>query len=311
MDCSIVPFLGAVPLAPEELRVVIPPDFEASANNLAIEVSKYTQITSPAEEDLVKGGLGRVSSVLAEIEAARVQAQIPVNSVKNAIQSAAAMASEPLEREKERLSKLLAARVAAEQARRDSVIREAYKEKERLVREQKAEVLKLQEQQLKLQEQHQKTMIEARGAETLEEAAKARAEAAKSRAEAAKLDEAISDAKWEQELREETVVIPPKFSEPLMRGARSPEVVELRIKDKNLLISALNADALSEKPIGLHKIVEIKLRKLHAKDFIKDMRELHKDDPNWDLVAEWDTIGVEAITYRKPYVPNSSRIESQ
>ena len=85
-----------------------------------------------AEEELVKGGVrSRVANLLSQIEAARKVAAGPIDATKNAIQEVAAAVSAPLLQQKERLSKLLAARAAAEEARRAAVVREAYEQQAR------------------------------------------------------------------------------------------------------------------------------------------------------------------------------------
>jgi hypothetical protein len=297
MDFSIIPFVGRSPLVPEDITVVIPPGFEEFSDALVVEVRKLTQIASPAEEEQVKGGLGRVTAVLSQIESARKMAAGPIDATKNAIQEAAASAAAPLQQEKERLGKLLIARAASEEARRAAKIREAYEQQERLVKVQQAEILRLQEER-------QKAMIAARNAEDLEQAADARREAAK-------LEEQLGDAEWELSNRQDTVVIPPEFNEPLIQGARTPERIDMEIVDKALLFQAISADTLSSKPLGLSKAVTIELRKQFLKDLIKDMREMHKGDPNFDPIKECLKIGVELKIYRAPIIQKSSRIVKQ
>ena len=103
----------------------------------------------------------------------------------------------------------------------------------------------------------------------------------------------MGDAAWELDNRKETVVIEPEFNEPLIKGARTPEQIDMEIVDKVLLFQAISADTLSSKPIGLSKAVKIELRKQFLKDLIKDMRDMHKGKPDFDLVEEFKKIGVE------------------
>jgi hypothetical protein len=300
MDFNIVPYLGNVPLALEDITVSIPPGFEEFVDGLVLEVRKFTQISSPAEEQQVTNALGRVSAALGDIESKREVAVGPINATKNTIQEMAATVSAPLLQEKARLGELLDARIASEQARREAIKREPYEEKERLIAARNAEILRLQEEQ-------QKLMIDARNNEDLFEIRRLRKEADR-------LEEEAKEAEYQRETLKETVIIDREFDEPLLKGGRVTEHIDVDIapgEGKELFIKALYADLISARPIGLAKGVTITIDKHYYKSLVKERQEKNKGKPGYSVSAEFADIGLEAKIYKKVSVPKTARVTRQ
>lgn len=294
MDFTIIPYVGGAPLPPQDTKVWIPPEYEKYAHSVVLEVRKLTEIKDEADRDKVVEARKQMQSILSQVESARKAAKTPIDSIANAIQDAARGVTDEVELETERLDGLIQAAGNAEQARRDAEVRAVHEAHRLEIEAKQAEVLRLQEEQ-------QKLMIDAGSDEDL-------FRARETRTKAAALEKAARDAAVELASAEDTVVIEPQFRSPLIKGASMPEQIDPEIEDESLFIQALNADLLSDKPIGLIKIIKLELRLQAAKDLVNFLRKQHKSDPNFDVKAECANIGMKVSIYRKPRTRQASKV---
>ncbi len=294
MDFTIIPYVGDTPLTPEDTVIRIPEKFAEYSHNLVLEVRKLTEIKNKADEQKAVEGQKRLQAVLQQIEHARTLAQAPITAIKNAIQDAARSATDELTEERVRIGGLLQAAANAEQVRRDTEIRALHEAHGREIDAKAAEVLRLEEEQ-------QKLMISARNDEDL-------FRAGKTRLEAEALAQAARDAAFDLDMARETTIIEPEFKSPLIKGASTPEQIDIEIADKKLFISAVHGDFLSAKPIGLLKLFDIDLRKQSTKDLIKEIRDQNKADPNFDIKSVFADAGIKLNIYRSPRTRQASKV---
>jgi hypothetical protein len=286
MESQIVPYLGENPIVPEEISVRVSPELRQQVRNLVIEVQKIVDIRNKADEERVTGAQSRVQAGLHQIETMRVASKAPVLALEHAIDAAAQSVADELGQEKLRFTDLLRGAAAAEQARRDAEVREAYEAKRRRIEAEQAHLNELEDQK-------QKALIASRNAESLEEAATARATVKA-------LQEAAADAKFELEMHRESVVIEPKFHGPLVKGGSSPENIEIEIVDEELF--------LSQPPDAILRLVKIEPKKQAIKDLVATLRKKNKNNPDFNVVDEFLKIGIRLKIYRDVRTKQSSRV---